>query len=220
MYGAQPFDLRVVYNALMVYRPDFFRNAQGIAGHLLRGWSIAPLFTAQSGAPLPVLISGGTGNDCQSFGEMNCTSVGTGNHENAIEIAPISPGNSAHYGVSSTGAGSVGNTAVGGSGINMFADPNSVFSDFRRLILGVDTSGGGSGVLRGFATWNVDVAVTKDIRFTERLGATLNFQFTNVLNHFQPANPTLNIDNPGSFGVVTDQANTPRQMEFGLRIFF
>jgi hypothetical protein len=40
------------------------------------------------------------------------------------------------------------------------------------------------------------------------------------LNHFQPANPSLNIDSPGSFGVVTGQANTPRQMEFGLRLFF
>ena len=41
-----------------------------------------------------------------------------------------------------------------------------------------------------------------------------------MLNHFQPANPTLNIDSPGTFGVITDQANTPRQMEFGLRLFF
>ena len=52
MYGAQPFDIRVVYNALMVYRPDFFRNTRGVAGQLLRGWSIAPLFTAQSGAAI------------------------------------------------------------------------------------------------------------------------------------------------------------------------
>ena len=27
-------------------------------------------------------------------------------------------------------------------------------------------------------------------------------------------------DSPASFGVVTGQSNTPRQMEFGLRIFF
>jgi len=170
--------------------------------------------------PLPVLISGGSGTGCQSFGEMNCTSVGTGNHENAVAIAPMSPGNSAHRGVVSTGAGSAGNASSGGSGINIFADPNAVLSNYRRLILGVDTNGGGSGVLRGFPTWNLDVAVTKDIKFTERIGATLNFQFTNVMNHFQPANPGVNIDNPGSFGVVTDQSNVPRQMEFGLRIFF
>jgi hypothetical protein len=75
-------------------------------------------------------------------------------------------------------------------------------------------------VLRSFGTFNLDLAVTKDIRIRESIGATLNFQFINVLNHFQPSNPTLSIDRPGSFGVVTDPANTPRQMEFGLRIFF
>jgi hypothetical protein len=46
------------------------------------------------------------------------------------------------------------------------------------------------------------------------------FQFTNVFNHFQPANPTLNIDSPQTWGVITSQANTPRQMEFGLRVQF
>ena len=45
-------------------------------------------------------------------------------------------------------------------------------------------------------------------------------QLTNVLNHFQPVNPALNIDSPGNFGVINGQSNTPRQMEFGIRLFF
>ena len=219
MYGPQAFDIKWVYNFLMLYQPPVFKGQHGVLGQLLGGWLFAPLFTAQSGVPLPVLISGGTGNDCQSFGEMDCTSVGTNNHENAVALVPYSGGNSAHYHVVATGAaGSAGNGS--GSGINMFANPSAVYSGFRRLILGVDTNSGGAGVLRGFGTFNLDLAVTKDIRIREGIGATLSFQFLNVLNHFQPANPSLNIDSPGSFGVVTGQANTPRQMEFGLRIFF
>jgi hypothetical protein len=62
--------------------------------------------------------------------------------------------------------------------------------------------------------------VHKQIRVTERISATLMFQFTNVMNHFQPANPTLNIDSPQTWGVITSQANNPRSMEFGLRIPF
>ena len=62
--------------------------------------------------------------------------------------------------------------------------------------------------------------MAKDIRIREGIGATLSFQFINVLNHYQPANPSLNLDSPGSFGVITGQAGTPRQMEFGLRLFF
>jgi len=51
------------------------------------------------------------------------------------------------------------------------------------------------------------------------------FQFSNLLNHFQPANPTMNIDSPAAWGVVTNQATSAnglqaRQMEFGLRIRF
>ena len=95
-----------------------------LLGQVLGGWAFAPLFTAQSGVPLPVLISGGTGNACQSFGEMDCTSGGTANHENAVALVPYTGGNSAHYSVVSTGAaGSAGNPSVGGSGINIFSEP-------------------------------------------------------------------------------------------------
>jgi hypothetical protein len=40
------------------------------------------------------------------------------------------------------------------------------------------------------------------------------------LNHMQFTTPGLSLTSPQSFGVVTTQANTPRQMEFGLRIGF
>jgi hypothetical protein len=45
------------------------------------------------------------------------------------------------------------------------------------------------------------------------------------LNHFQPANPSMNIDSPATWEVVTNQPTTvggiqSRQMEFGLRLRF
>ena len=49
-----------------------------------------------------------------------------------------------------SGAGVNGNASKGGSGLNMFADPNAIYGEFRRLILGLDGSGGGAGVIRGF----------------------------------------------------------------------
>jgi hypothetical protein len=102
----------------------------------------------------------------------------------------------------------------------MFADPSAVYSGFQRLTLGVDTRSGGAGPLRGFPVWNLDLAVNKDIRIREGMGASLSFQFVNVFNHFQPANPGLNIDSPAGWGVIGGQAIPPRQIEFGLRIFF
>ncbi len=219
MYGPQNFDIRFVYNLSLLYQPKWFANQKGIVGRLLGGWSIAPLFTAQSGSPLEVSVGSGANANCQSFGEANCGSATT--NENAVMIAPYTGGNSAHDNVVATGSvGSTGNASTGGSGINMFTNPASTYADFRRLILGVDTTGGGAGVLRGFPTWNLDMTAQKDFLVTERVGVTFIAQFANLLNHFQPSNPTLNIDSPQTWGVVTGQANTPRQIEFGLRIHF
>jgi hypothetical protein len=46
----------------------------------------------------------------------------------------------------------------------------------------------------------------------------LFFTFTNVLNRFQPSNPSFSLASPTTFGQITLQANTPRNMEFGLRV--
>jgi len=201
-YGINPFDIKWVYNVLTFYRPPVYKGQHGILGQVLGGWAFAPLFTASSGVPLRVLANGSTG-------------------ENAVPLASMSAGNSAHYNVVSSGlAGSAGNPGGGGSGINIFGDPAAVYSNFRRWVFGIDGKSTGDGILRGFPTWNLDMSINKDIHIREGMGATLSFQFVNVLNHFQPANPSLNIDSPASFGVVTGQSNTPRQMEFGLRIFF
>jgi Carboxypeptidase regulatory-like domain len=217
-YGPQAFDIRFIYNLSILYRIPFYSDQKGVLGHILGGWSVSPLFTAQSGAPLEVSIGTGSTQNAQSFGEE----YGNSNTalENAVLTVPYTGGNSAHDNVVASGAGVNGNASKGGSGINMFSDPNAIYSEFRRLILGLDTSGGGAGVVRGFPTWNLDATASKEIRATERIGATLIFQFTNVLNHFQPSNPTLNVDSPQTWGVVTGQANTPRQMEVGLRIHF
>jgi hypothetical protein len=235
-YGPQPFDIRFVYSQLMVYQSPLFKSQRGMAGRLLGGWSISPLFTAQSGAPLQVNVGTGSNSDAQAFGEI----YGNNNraYENAVLTAPYTGGNSAHYNVTSSGqAGRNGNPSTGGSGINLFADPAATYALFRHPILGLDTTGGGAGVLRGLPSWSLDATVSKEIRATERFGATLIIQITNVLNHFQPENPTLNVDSPTTWGVITDQSTTgtlsgiggtargvptinPRQMEFGLRLHF
>jgi hypothetical protein len=221
MYGPQPFDIRFVYNLTMYWSTSSIIHRGGLMKQVLGGWNISPLFTAQSGVPLAVSNNGGANTNCQSFGEINCSSGNTNGHENAPLAVPFTGGNSAQYNVSvASGCGVNGNAAKGGSGINMFADPNAVCGGFRRLILGYDTSGGGNGNLRGFPTWNMDAQITKDFSFKERYGATFSIQITNVLNHFQASNPSLSVDSPATFGVITAQSNSPRQMEFGLRLHF
>jgi hypothetical protein len=198
-YGPQPFDIRVIYNTYMLWEPSWYKGQQGIVGHLLGGWKFSSIFTAQSGVPLEVNVGG----DCQSFGEVNCASGGT--NENAILLSPYTSGNSVH--------GS-------GTSLNMFANPTAVLAQFRPPLVGIDTQTGGAGILRGLPTWNLDASVAKEFRITERVNTKFFATFTNVLNHNQLNNPTLNITSPTTWGVISGQANIPRQMEFGLRFGF
>ena len=104
----------------------------------------------------------------------------------------------------------------------MFANPAAVYSEFRPCIVGFDTSCGGYANLRGLPAWNLDTTVAKDFGIIgERVGATLLFQFTNIFNHVVMSNPSsLSLTSPSTFGRITGQANTPRNMEFGIRLHF
>jgi hypothetical protein len=196
------------------------RSQKGVLGHILGGWTVAPLFTARTGQVQRVSVGG----NAQAFGEIY--SGQSSNYEEAAGNGVFTGGNSPNYNVTSSGsAGSAGNPANKGSGVNLFADPQAVYNEFRRPILGQDTNSGGAGAIRGFPFWNLDATISKDFKATERIGATLTFQFVNILNHFVPADPTTNIDTASSFGVVTNQFTTPngaqnRSIEFGLRLRF
>jgi hypothetical protein len=220
MYGPQYFDYKVVYSLTMLYQDPFFKSQKGFLGKVLGGWTVAPIFTARSGAPLAVSnLNGGA----ESFGEIGGTGVGS-TEDFAVLASKFTGGNSANYNqVVATGA-TAGTT--GNAGMNMFQNPGQVFTEFRNCILGVDTNCGSTGTIRGMGTWNLDATISKDFSWRERIGATLLFQFTNVLNHVQMADPSLSLANPGTFGVLGSsnpnggQTNTPRQMEFGLRLHF
>lgn len=223
-YGVQPFDVKFTYSLLMLYQSPFFKSQRGIVGHLLGGWTIAPLLTARTGLPQRL----DTSTDGESFGEIY--SGQSANYDSAVGFKPFTGGNSAQYNVQAapTCATPGGNASVGTSGntgVNMFGDPCTVYNQFRRPVLGIDYATGGAGGLRGFPFWNLDATISKDFRVTESIGATLSFQFVNILNHFTPADPATSIDTPSQFGVVSNQYATPngasnRSMEFGLRIRF
>jgi hypothetical protein len=216
-YGPQTFDIKFIYNAALYYSPKWFRAQKGVVGHVLGGWTLSPLFTAQSGPALVPGYSEGGCTGCQAFGEVSTTSSATTSFTtNAQGVSPFTGGTSAHYNVS--GANGVGVTNP--TGVNEFADPAAVLGEFRKCILGFDMNCSGYA-LRGLPRWNVDLSVNKSINFwREGVGADLSFQFSNVMNHVVMGNPTLTVTTPSTFGRITTTANTPRQMEFGLRIHF
>jgi hypothetical protein len=226
-YGTQPFDAKFLYNLATYYQLPFLRGQHGATGKLLGGWVIAPLFTAQSGSPIGVSYSEGNCTGCEAFGEVTPPASVASNAEFAVAEAPYTGTNSVKYNVNGgTGTNVVfGTNAVGTKlplyGLNMFSNPGAVYSEFRPCVLGLDGSCGGTGGLRGLPTWNLDLSIVKDVSFLEgRIGAEIFIAITNTLNHFQASNPSLSLTSPTTFGQLTSQANTPRNMEFGLRVHF
>jgi hypothetical protein len=217
-YGYQAFDRRYIYNLFFVYQPHWYKSQSGLVGHLLGGWTIAPVFTAGSALPITLGTINGGG---QAFGEGDSSNFfGYGNSENAIPLSPANLGQGSRHFVSGNGIGTSGL-----NGANMFADPAAAYNNIRQPILGYDTRQGGFGVYRGLPYWNIDLSVKKNFKITERLAAEFQVVFTNFFNHDQFGDPDgdfLDTSNPDGFGSLPGQVTntSPRQMEFGIRLNF
>ncbi len=141
-YGPNSFNYKYIYNLAGSYKTPWFANQKGIVGKIAGGWTFAPLFTAQSGAPTCVSWSEGGTASYQAFGESSSSSI-TSAAECALGTTAI-PGISRYD--NNFGSGGVGTN--NSTGINAFANPSQVITDFRRCILGYDTSCG------GYSTWS------------------------------------------------------------------
>jgi hypothetical protein len=214
-YGPSDFDRTHIVNANFVYDLPFGSGRRFDAGkgwdRVIGGWYVAGIYQAVSGAPIAV----SQGNP--AFGSGLVFGPATG----AIPLKKPDVGNSVHRGV--IGSGNIGTTgnpanAVPGSGLNLFANPEEVYRNFRRINLASDTRQG-RGVLRGLPFWNLDLSLGKETKFTERVKLTLAFDFFNVLNRVNFNTPGLSLLSPTTFGVITG-AGAPRRIQVGGRVEF
>jgi hypothetical protein len=218
-YGLQPFDRTIVFNWYAVYQPRWYKSQSGFVGHLLGGWTIAPIFTTGTGLPITLGTINGGG---QAFGEGDSVNFfGYGVSENAIPIGQL-PRPSRHNNVQGDPVTGIG---TGGFGVNIFQNPVATWNQVRQPILGYDTKDGGFGVYRGLNYWNVDMSVKKMFKISERFSTEFQAVFTNIFNHNQFGDPSgdyLDTSTPGSWGTLpgTVTATSPRQMEFGARLNF
>jgi hypothetical protein len=204
MYGVQNFDRKFVYNVYALIDDPYYKGQHGVLGHLLGGWTIAPIFAAGSGAP----VYCNTNTDSQSFGSGDGANFF--DNEQCIFTGPHPYGASLH-------------SNAGPAAYNIFANPAALLATVRNPILGLDAGTGGNGsVIRGLPYWNMDMRLTKNIKIWERVSTEFQFVTTNVFNHVVFNDPGLSpsAGSVSNFGVVSNQGNTPRQMQFGLRLTF
>lgn len=206
-WGPADFDRTHVLNVTGVYDLPFRQT--GPLGVLAGGWYVAGIFSASSGVPLDV---------CQRAGVFGGGLAFTG----CVGAIPTGDRPTADVNTGVTGSGGVGTTgnpATGGTGINLFEDPEAVYDSYRRVLISQDPRAGRATV-RGLPRWNLDLSIGKRTQIARQVHGVFTAEIINVFNSLQYGNPSLNLASPASFGVITSQANTPRQIQLGFRIEF
>jgi len=223
-YGYQPWDRKFMFNVWFTYTPPVYQGQQGLAGHLLGGWTFAPILDVGSGIPLGIYPIGfGTSayTGGQEFGATDSSNIGA--YVNAVNICGNSSLSTSRHDHFSTGGGVFGTAAPA----NLFADPGAVYNCFREPILGIDNGrNGGIGNYRGQPFWNVDFSIKKNLKATERISAEFGAIFTNVFNHVQLFDPSLAfLSDQSDFGSLEGgsgglQVNNSRKIEVDFRLKF
>jgi hypothetical protein len=76
----------------------------------------------------------------------------------------------------------------------------------------------GRNILRGPDQHNVDAALIKHTKLTEKVGIVFRWEVFNILNHPNFANPASNVSSPSTFGNISAMSVNPRMMQYGLKL--
>jgi hypothetical protein len=221
-YGPSIFDFTHMFNTYWKYELPF-RFDNPVLNQIISQWQVSGIFTARSGQP--GFISQGT----QVWGGGFIFGYDTA----AVPLKDITGtyGNTVNANV--TGSGTVGingDPAEGGTGLNLFADPEAVFDSVRRVELSKDGRSGRGNAIRGLPHWNLDLSVAKSFSVWE--GADIRFQvdFFNLFNKVDFEDPwdsaAFSLTNPQAFGVLSEQfvpnfrVSGSRWIQMGLRFDF
>jgi hypothetical protein len=215
-YGVQPFDRKFVFNGYFVYDLPFYKSQKGWMGHVLGGWSLAPVLTIGSGG----VDACGTNTGGQSYGSADANSYTTS--EQCHFTGNFEPNGVPSY-VQAPGGVPDPNVAAKCSPLCVFptaAAQSASFALTRPGILGLDTKDSGVGPVYGHGYWNVDAKLSRNFRVTERVSANFEVVFTNLFNHVVFNDPNFDPTNAKAWGAISGQANTPRTLQLGGRILF
>ena len=72
------------------------------------------------------------------------------------------------------------------------------------------------------APWglNENISLAKKFSITEKISVDYRLEAFNLLNRVQFGTGSTNLSNSSTFGLVTSQANSPRQMQMGLKLYW
>lgn len=189
-YGPATFSRPNIFVVNYVYDLPFHQGQQGLVGHVLGGWEISGITTAESGVPTTIRQS----NDpFDNYGAPGGLGIG-------IDPSPVAPR------PDQVAASAGPKTVAEWFNVGGFAPAVGHFGD------------GSVGNVLGPGRYDWDFGLFKNTRINERFSTQLRAEFFNVWNHTSFSGFNNNISS-ATAGQVTG-AHDPRIIQIGLKLYF
>jgi len=239
--GPSIFDVRHNFTVNAVYELPFgpgkpYLNTHGVLGKVVGGWQLSSISLWHTGHPetIGMDLSGGIASG--PFTGLPFTYLLPDGNDETNQRPDIVPG----VPIMLPGGGHNGLPLINAAAFQ--APPTDANGNFLRY------GNAPNGIGRALNAWQIDFALTKETRITERTSLEFAVQAFNIFNHVQlgdPGNLTLiydpatagaHLDVPGTFGIITTTNNfnlnndnaaspntgtgLPRQIQFMVRVKF
>jgi hypothetical protein len=246
--GPSVFDIRNNFTANAVYELPFgpgkaYLNGSGAIGKVVGGWSFSSVALWHTGHPLTVNMDLGhspniVGGQFDGFSPTYLLPDGNDQTSVRPDVVPGVPLTlpNPHPLTPTTGTPFINMAAFQ-------APPVDANGNFTRY------GDAPNGLIRALNSWQIDLALTKETKLTERFSMDLGIQAFNIFNHTQLADPSVlslyydptatstgSLTDPGNFGIISSFNNfnnnndnkaspntgtgLPRQLQFMLRLKF
>ncbi len=215
------FDQTHVFNFNGIYQLPFgrgkmFLNRGGIVDKIFGGFELSGIFQASTGAPITFTDSRGTLNRGARSGRQTAFSNLTND-----EIRALSGVFEANGNIYFINPAIIGSTGAGSTGYVNPLNANTTFDGQVFFNVGPGQTGNiARTLINGPSSFNVNMALLKNIRFTESMRVQLRMETFNLFNTVNFFNNTqfANI-NSQTFGQITSAA-AARQVQFAARFEF
>jgi len=214
-YGNSDFDIRQRLVLSPIWQTPWFKSGKGLATQVLGGWNVSGIYTVRSGIPFSVYDL----TDLLNYYVIPRLTPATPITQWHVSGSPTQSGTNQFTGLTVPAAANLGPL-----------NPTLGISDFGPYPANMI----GRNSFRGPGAWNVDAAIQKDFKLTERFGLQFRAEAFDLFNHHnyyvnandnytaQGAGPTLVTEEKGGLGsgALGGNHDERRFMQFSLRLIF
>jgi Carboxypeptidase regulatory-like domain len=205
-YGRAVYDRTNILTFDGVFELPWYRDQQGLVGHVVGGWEISGLYVVDSGLPLTVTLSSGGGTICYA-----CTATGGG----AVQTSVLGRTDGGQIN-DSAGLGIMNSPDPASLRPNMVLNPNSGYGQkihtrqnwfYRPAFVApgpndIQVGNEKRGVIEGPGFNRLDVGLFRNFKIREALEFQLRGEAFNTLNHTNLQSPSV-AGASSAFGTIT-----------------